>query len=152
MSLSQIIRLMEWIWLHLFDNDTHPSGHCMFMKAGILKKIPHVFYEITRAFLRKSPVNSKSNQWLIATQDWVPPVRLLEDSNVSSGDTLEILQPCNKPLEGSPGLVYSRSSAVVGLVEYGPSCGVHTLDDQMIQHHLLLGTFNDVFLNTVFGH
>ena len=68
-------------------------------KLEFLKKIPHVFYEITRAFLRKSPVNSKSNQWLIATQDWVPPVRLLEDSNVSSGDTLEILQPCNKPLE-----------------------------------------------------
>lgn len=31
-------------------------------------------------------------------------------------------------------------------------CGVHPLNDQVVQHHLLLGPLNDVLLHGTLGH
>ena len=36
--------------------------------------------------------------------------------------------------------------------EDGTTSGVHSLDDKVVQYHLLLSPFNDVLLNTVLGH
>lgn len=31
-------------------------------------------------------------------------------------------------------------------------CGIHPLDDQVVQHHFLLGPLNDVFFHRALGH
>lgn len=37
------------------------------------------------------------------------------------------------------------------VVQHSPASGVHTLDDQMIQHHFLLGSLNDLLLHCSLG-
>lgn len=38
------------------------------------------------------------------------------------------------------------------LAEHSAASGVHSLDDQVVQHHLLLGSLHNGLLHTLLGH
>lgn len=52
--------------------------------------------------------------------------------------------------DGSQLVLAKQLSRFIPCVDSAP-CGVHALNHQMIQHHLLLGAVQDVLLHTVAG-